>query len=608
MATALQRLILQMVTDISTMNIFPIPFITKARSFLLHKERINVMILLLFMLIGVCLETLGIGLVVPALALFSENNIAAKYPEMRPLLQFLGNPNSKALLIGGMLVLFLVYLIKAVYLGLLAWIQNRFTSNLEARLSLRLLTIYMRQPYTFHLQSNSANLIQNVSNEIGVFTNNVVTPTMQLITESLVIVGICIMLMLVEPAVSIIIISIFSLTSWGFIRLTKEWINRWGKIRQHHDVLRLQHLQQCLGGAKDVKLLGRDSEFLNQYKIHTNARAGVSQLSGTLQQLPRLWLELLTVGGLAVLVITILTQGGAIGEIIPKIGLFAVAAFRLIPSINRILVATQILKYCSPVIDILQKELDHSSEEKFTPPSSSKSLIDTLEIKNISYTYPGAPLPTIKSISLSIKKGTSVGFIGKSGSGKSTLIDILLGLLETDSGFIRADGIDIQQNIRGWQNQIGYVPQSIYLTDDTLRRNIAFGLPSDEIDDVAINKAIEAAQLSEFVNLLPEGLETRVGERGVRLSGGQRQRIGIARALYHNPSILVLDEATSALDSITEKGVMESVSALQGSKTIIMVAHRLSTIEKCDEVYNLLNGEIESHGEPAFILGKPALV
>ena len=579
-------------------------FLKKAKLFLQTKERVNVTILLFLMLIGVCLETLGIGLVIPTLAIFSAHNIADKYPAILPLLQLLGNPDPNTLLIGGVLLLFVVYLFKSVYLGMLAWAQNRFISNVESRLSLHLFSIYLRQPYAFHLQQNSAILIRNVTTEVGVFTNNVLTPTLQLITESLVISAICIMLMLIEPVGSIIIISIFSLTGFGFMSLTKKRMTRWGEIRQQHDGMRLLHLQQGLGGAKDVKLLGRDSEFLNQYKVHTNARASVIQLNATVQQLPRLLMELLTIAAFALLVITTLAQGGAIGDIIPKMGLFAVAAFRLIPSINRILAASQALKYCSPVIDILQKELELPVAETNRPEISSKSFNNQLVLQNISYTYPAALSPALNNISLTIKQGTSVGFIGKSGSGKSTLVDILLGLLTPDSGSIEADCMNIQENIRGWQNQIGYVSQSIYLTDDTLRKNIAFGLPTEEIDEESVKKAVSAAYLTEFMEQLPEGLDTIVGERGVRLSGGQRQRIGIARALYHNPSILVLDEATSALDIATEKEVMEAVNALQGSKTIIIVAHRLSTIEKCDTVYNLANGDIESHGTPSLFIKK----
>ncbi len=586
------------------MTLSHLSFLKKAKLFLQPKERVNVTILLFLMLVGVCLEALGIGLVIPTLAIFSQHDIAEKYPAIRPLLQLLGNPDSNTLLIGGVLLLFVVYLFKAVYLGMLAWGQNRFISNLEARLSLRLFTIYLRQPYVFHLQRNSAILTQNVITEVGVFTNNVVTPALQLITESLVIVALCIMVVLIEPVGSMIIITIFSLTGFGFMKLTKKRMTRWGEIRQLHDGMRLLHLQQGLGGAKDVKLLGRDSEFLNRYKVHTNARASVVQLNATVQQLPRLLMELLTIAAFALLVITTLAQGGAIGDIIPKMGLFAVAAFRLIPSINRILAASQALKYCSPVIDILQKEFELPVEENDKPEASSKSFNNQLVLQNILYTYPEAPSPALNNISLTIKQGTSVGFIGKSGSGKSTLVDILLGLLTPDSGSIEADGLDIQKNMRGWQNQIGYVSQSIYLTDETLRNNIAFGLPAEDIDEECVKKAVSAAYLTEFVEQLPEGLDTIVGERGVRLSGGQRQRIGIARALYHNPPILVLDEATSALDIATEKEVMQAVNALQGSKTIIIVAHRLSTIEKCDTVYNLQNGKIESHGSPSLFIKK----
>jgi len=586
------------------MTLSPLSFFNKVQLFLKPKERVNITILLFLMLVGVFLETLGIGLVIPTLAIFSEHNIAEKYPAITPLLRFLGNPDPDTLLIGGVLLLFVVYLFKSVFLGLLAWAQNRFISNVEARLSLHLFTIYLRQPYVFHLQQNSALLIRNVTTEVGVFTTNVLTPTLQLITESLVIIAICIMVVLIEPVGSMIIISIFSLTGFGFMKLTKKTMTQWGEIRQQHDGMRLLHLQQGLGGAKDVKLLGRDSEFLNQYKVHANARASVIQLNGTVQQLPRLLMELLTIAAFALLVITTLVQGGAIGDIIPKMGLFAVAAFRLIPSINRILASSQALKYCSPVIDILEKELALPVEETNTQETSSKPFNNQLVLQNISYTYPSAPTPALNNISLTIRQGTSVGFIGKSGSGKSTLVDILLGLLTPDSGSITADGIDIQENMRGWQKQIGYVSQTIYLTDDTLRKNIAFGLPTEDIDEESVTKAISAAYLAEFVDQLPEGLDTIVGERGVRLSGGQRQRIGIARALYHNPSILVLDEATSALDIATEKEVMEAVNALQGSKTIIIVAHRLSTIEKCDTVYNLQNGNIESHGTPSLFIKK----
>jgi ABC-type multidrug transport system fused ATPase/permease subunit len=366
--------------------------------------------------------------------------------------------------------------------------------------------------------------------------------------------------------------------------------------------LRIQHLQQGLGGAKDVKLLGRESDFLNQYSIHNKESARVNQLNNTVQQLPRIWLELLAVCGLVALVLVMLAQGGALETIIPKLGLFAVVTFRLMPSISRLLNVMQSLKYCLPVIDVLQKDLILPAPEEQENKSTQSTFHKSLELQHITYTYPSADLPSLKDISLSIQCGESVGFIGTSGAGKSTLVDILLGLLPPDHGVVSVDGKDIQKNLRFWQNQIGYVPQSIYLTDDTLLRNIAFGLSSEQINQESVLKAIRAAHLDDFIQSLPEGLNTIVGERGVRLSGGQRQRIGIARALYHDPSVLVLDEATSALDTATEVGVMEAVRELHGSKTIIIVAHRLSTIEHCDRLYQLENGQIKTYGTPNDVL------
>ncbi len=586
------------------MKYAPFSTLQKIKNLLLPAELHRSIVLLFFMLIGVALETLGVGLVIPALSLFTQKNFTAKYPALHPLLQFFGNPNQQTLVVGGLLLLLGVYVIKALFLIFLTWNQNRFTFGIGARLSLRLFTVYLRQPYTFHLQRNSAQLIRNVTNEVGIFTSNVLTPLMQLFSESLIVVGLCLMLLVVEPVGTISIVLVLGLTGWGFVRITQGSIARWGTARQHHEGLRIQHLQQGLGGAKDVKLLGRESDFLKQYSIHNLESAKVGRLNATMQQLPRLWLELLSVCGLVGLVLTMLAQGGALESIIPKLGLFAVVTFRLMPSVNRLINVIQSLKYCLPVLDILEKDFNLSAPDESAPLENQPTFHEALELQHITYAYPGSSTPSLKDVSLSIQCGESVGFIGTSGAGKSTLVDILLGLLPPDQGVVRVDGQDIQQNMRGWQNQIGYVPQSIFLTDDTLFRNIAFGLPEEKISDDAVWNAIRAAHLEEFVESLPEGLNTIVGERGIRLSGGQRQRIGIARALYHNPTVLVLDEATSALDNATEQGVMAAVRELQKSKTIIIVAHRLTTIEHCDRLYRLANGQIESFGSPDKMLEK----
>jgi len=570
-------------------------------------ERRSAVVLLGLMLIGMVLETLGVGLVIPAIALLTQSEFARNYPALQPALQALGNPNQRSLAVGGMLVLVGVYLIKTLFLAFLAWRQTRFAFDVQMQLSQRLFTLYLRQPYTFHLQRNSAQLIRNVINEVSVFTFNEILPGMTLLTESLVLLGLCSLLLVIEPLGALIVASVLGTAAWGFHHLTRGHIARWGEARQHHEGLRIQHLQQGLGGAKDVKLFGRETEFLEQYRLHNVQSARVGQLQQTLTQLPRLWLELLAVSGLAILVISMLAQNRALEAVLPTLGLFAAAAFRLIPSVIRVLNSVQSLRYGLPVIDILHTELKLATPEVAGTHSPVTPFRAALELSQITYTYPSTAEPVLKDISLAIQRGESVGFIGASGAGKSTLVDILLGLLTPDTGEVRMDGKDIQANLRNWQDQIGYVPQSIFLTDDTLRRNVAFGLPNEQIDDAAVQRAIRAAQLEEFVASLPDGLENLVGERGIRLSGGQRQRIGIARALYHDPAVLVLDEATSALDTDTERGVMQAVTAFQGSKTILIIAHRLSTVEHCNRLYRLHEGRVVEEGTPnTMVFNEPA--
>ncbi|MGH8249562.1 MAG: ABC transporter ATP-binding protein [Steroidobacteraceae bacterium] len=564
-----------------------------------HRRALSLLVL---MLIGMGLEALGVGAVIPAIALLTQPGYVDRFPVLRSLVAALGNPKQEILVVGGMVTLVGIYLIKTMFLALLAWRQTHFAYAVQTELSHRLFALYLRQPYAFHLQRNSAQLIRNAISEVQHLTGHAMIPAMQLLTEALVLVGLCTLLFVVEPLGALMVVVVLGGSAWGFHRVTRRHILRWGKERIRHDGLRLQHLQQGLGGVKDVKLLGREGEFLGQYRRHNVASARASQLQKTFQQFPRLWLELLAVAGLAALVLAILAQGRALETVLPTMGLFAAAAFRTLPSVNRVLSSMQSLRYGLPVVDILHAEL--AIEFPAAPASDGNAiqLRRSLQIDGVDYAYPGSRASALSGLSITVCCGESVGFVGPSGAGKSTLVDILLGLLKPDSGCVRVDGVDIESGMRSWQDQIGYVPQTIYLTDDSLRRNVAFGLPNDQIDDQAIARAIQAAQLDEFVRALPGGLETVVGERGIRLSGGQRQRIGIARALYHDPSVLVLDEATSSLDTTTEREVMESVQALKGSKTIIVVAHRLSTVERCHRLYRLVGGKIIQHGTPDEVL------
>ena len=552
------------------------------------------------MLVGMVLETLSVGIMIPAIAVITQDDFAQKYDGLQATLQALGNPDQRTLVFAAMLVLVGVYLIKAIFLGFLFTRQTRFGYNAQADLSQRLFTTYLHQPYVFHLQRNSALLIRNVTIEVGMFTN-LLFASMHLITEVLVLFGLSTLLLVVEP-LSVLLMSALGAAAWAFHRHTVKRISSWGQVRQRHEGLRIQHLQQGLGGAKDVKLLGREADFLHQFARHTIETSRVTQLQAALQMYPRVVLELLAVSGLAVMVVSMLLQRRPLEAVLPAMALFTAAAFRIMPSVNRVLGGVQALRYGAPVIDTLTEELQL---EHAPPPPGRGTLMplrDSVELVRVAFKYPGSETYALRDVNVHAARGESVGFIGASGAGKSTLVDILLGLLSPTSGQVQVDGADVKQDMRAWQDQIGYVPQTIFLTDDTLRRNVAFGMPDEQIDEAAVARAIHAAQLHDFVASLPDGIETLVGERGVRLSGGQRQRIGIARALYHDPAVLVLDEATSSLDVATERAVMDSLVAFHGTKTLIIVAHRFSTVERCDRLYRLEHGRVIDEGHPDELL------
>lgn len=566
-------------------------------------QRRSAMGLLLLMLVGMAFETLGVGLVVPAMALMMRDAASADGPHMARLMQLLGNPPQPTLVVWAVILLAMVYLVKNAFLAFLAWRQSAFAFAAQARVAHKLFARYLTEPYVFHIQNNSAQLIRNVTTEASLFASHALLPGLLLIAEAFVLVGIGTLLLLLEPVGALVVGAIVGGAAWSFTRYTRARVLRWGQLRQHHEGLKMQQIQQGLGGVKDVKVFGRETHFLSAFEMHNAAVARVGGQQSGLQQMPRLWLELLAVSGLAMLVLSMIWRERALADVIPIVGLFAAAAFRLMPSMNRVLTALHGLRYAEPVVDTLYQELTRPAQPGASETRTSAPMFQHLiRVHDLSYRYPGAEAPALDSLSLDIRAGETLGIVGSSGSGKSTLVDVLLGLLEPGSGRVEADGVDVRGNLRLWRSQIGYVPQSIYLTDDTLRRNVAFGVPDAEIDDVSVLRALSFAQLDDFVALQPGGLNSVIGERGVRLSGGQRQRIGIARALYHNPSILVLDEATSALDVVTETEVMKAIAALHGRKTILIVAHRLSTVEQCDRLCRLERGRLVQSGSPAEVL------
>ena len=576
---------------------------TKVFGLLTPAERRTGALLLALMIVGMGLEMLGVGVVLPAIVLMVESDVSAKYPMARPWLARLGNPTQVQLVAGGMIVLVIIYLIRGLFLGFLIARQMRFAFRAQAHLSDRLFNVYLRQPYVFHLQRNSAQLIVNLTNEIRLFTFTAMLPLMVLLTEGMVLAGIIGLLLILEPAATLLMVTTLGVAAWGFDRLIRTRIARAAVIRQHHDGQRLQHLQQGLGGVKAVKLHGREREFLSRHDVHSVGSARALQVQQTLQQLPRLWLELSGAVTLAIVVVAALWRGRSVDSLVPALGLFSAAGLRLMPSINRLMGSAQYLRSSVPIIDTLHAELQLPiPPDGAALPADPWRLQSRISVADVTFTYPSAPAPALQNVSFTVQKNECIGFIGPSGAGKSTLVDVILGLLEPDSGRILVDDRDVAGCTRSWQTQIGYVPQVIFLTDDTIRRNVAFGVADDRIDDASVDRALQSSQLHELIAELPAGTNTMVGEGGVRLSGGQRQRIGIARALYHDPSVLVLDEATSSLDAQTERDVMESVRALQGRKTILIVAHRLSTVERCDRLYHLEGGRIVREGAPVQIL------
>ena len=570
--------------------------IEKLSYLLSHKQKRQLLVLSVLLLVGMLFEMASLGILIPALGLMLKSNIGKEFPILQPLLKALGNPTQVQLVLWGMSILVLVYILKAVFLIFLNWRQSKFAAELSADISQKLFLGYLRQPYTFHLQRNSAELLRNIQSEINQFTA-VSQAAISLTLEVSLIVAVAFMLIIVEPLGAFVVTAFLAIAAIGFHRLTKERLLNWGERRQFHVGLSNQHLMQGLGGVKDVKLLGREDYFLEEYTRHNNEFAKIQTKYTTLALVPRLYLEVLAVVGLAGLIVMMVVQNKPLDLLLPTLGVFVAAAFRMIPSVNRIMAAIQSIRFAEPVVSVLYdefrliKDTEKATSSQF---AAGVTFNNTIQIKDLSFNYFNVTAKVLDGVSITINKGEAVGFIGPSGSGKSTLVDIILGLLTPGSGTILVDGQSIQANLRSWQDLIGYVPQSIYLTDDTLRRNVAFGIPDNQIDDIAVDRAIMASQMDEFVNSLPEGLETYVGERGVRLSGGQRQRIGIARALYHEPAVLVLDEATSSLDSVTELGVMEAVSALQGEKTLLIIAHRLSTLKNCNKIYEINNGKIVS--------------
>lgn len=550
-----------------------------------------------FLVLGVLFESVGLGLVVPLVSVITDPLAAERSGSVRTLKRITGDitVSQLTLLVLGCFVFF--YIVKTVFLSFMIHRQSEFTQGLSRNISTRLFRGYVFQPYSFYLDKNSGVLMKNVVAEIGAFTSYV-QAVMYLQTEIAVLIGIVITLFVLEPMGALVIFSFVGGMSYLLYSLSRRNVTRWGKERQQNDAMRSKSLLQGLNGVAELKLFHAEEHFLDTYDRYNQRYYQSQQKVQYAQQVQVKHIELVLVLGIAVLSIAVILQGRSIGSILPSLSLFMFASLRLLPSSNKIIVALQSIRFAKPGLELVFTEFDQFAKEGDRGEAKAEAPVigSSIALRDITYTYPSATRAALESVSMEMPVGSVTGIIGQSGSGKTTLVNILTGLLKPSSGSIEIDGRDLTASIRHFDGLIGYVPQQIFLIDDTLEMNIAFGIAEEKIDKVLLADVIASARLDEVVEQLPDGIRSIVGERGIKLSGGQRQRIGIARALYRRPQLLILDEGTSALDNETESYIMESVANLKGRLTILLVAHRYSTLNICDTVYKMQNGKVVQKG------------
>ena len=559
------------------------------------RDKYKIALLLCIMVAGSFLELLGVAVFQPFVNIIMMPDSIQENPYLARIYQMFGCSTTESFLTVVALGIIVIYVVKNVYLWVEQNLIMKFTYGMQQKLSTRLLTTYLSEPYTFHLNKNIAELQRSMQEDTGLFTQ-VLMHTLQLVAEVVVCIVLGVYLFTVSNSITVVIVGLLILCVVLFTKITKRFTEQLGKEAQVYKGKLYQWVNQSLGGVKEVKVLNREEFFVSSYKKYYGLYIKGVRINRLLSITPKYMVEAVCMTGLLIAIIIKLNFGhGELENFIPQLATFAVAAFRLLPSVGRINEHVNNILYAVPSVDLIYgdlKGIEDYQESKGEEEGKEWSFEHGITAKHITYAYPNTDTNVLEDANCIIPKGKTVAFIGSSGAGKTTMADIILGLLAPQRGKILVDNIDVFKNLTRWHHQIGYSPQVIYLSDDTIRNNIAFGIHEDQIDEEAVKTALKKAQLAEFVDTLPDGLDTIVGDRGVRLSGGQRQRIGIARALYHDPEILVLDEATSALDNETETAVMEAIESLQGSKTMIIIAHRLTTIQNADIIYEVGDGKV----------------
>jgi len=598
--------------------------------YIISSKNSELIILLFSFLIISALDALGIGLIGPFVglainpAMIQRNDLLSslyKYLDFRSTDQFI------ALLGLGIITVF--YFKSFFYYQIQNYVY-KFCYAQQVKLRLRLLHTYLSLPYTFHLRTNSAHILQNIGSESANFIYSIAIPLLNSFANAFVLL-VLILLLAKTDLLATVSISVLLLVAVIPFHYFRDKVARWGKEGLEANTETLRITNHAIGGLKETKVIGCESFFESQLNAQTNKYAVAASRFHVFQLLPRIVVESLLITFVVGFVSLSLLFEQRAESLVSVLGVFAIASIRLMPSASQLIHSMSLLRNNKPTLDRLYLDLkelekpeavdyikmfrstilENSNKKSFddynSPNVETLTFKDKIVLDRIDYCYPGATANALVDISLTIGKGESIALIGKSGAGKTSLVDVFLGLLIPQSGDIQVDGCSVYGALRAWQNLIGYIPQSIFLTDDTIEGNIAFGVPHHQINRQRLNQAIRSAQLSELIEQLPEGTQTMVGERGLLLSGGQRQRIGIARALYHEREILVLDEATSALDNETENSIGEALRELSNTKTTIVIAHRLTTIEHCDRVYKMDKGQIVKCGSyQEIVLGEQA--
>jgi len=556
-----------------------------------QKKRLTILIILLF--IGMVMEVFGLGILIPTISIILDPEKIEKTPFIYSIRTYFSEFSDQIFVFLFLGLIVLIYFLKSIFVIFLTYKQNRFLNNTISSISNNLFASYLSKPYDFHLRRNSSELIKNIQIEMNYFYAFLLS-LINIFVESGFVFSVLITLIYIEPFGAICIGVFYGLLSLIFFQFTKRKLKQWGKLRKELDEEISKLSLEGLGGIKELLVFGKVNFFINEYTKKNFSRARLIANHGTVSQIPRFYLEFISITGLVTFIIILLATGSDTLSLITVLGVFVAGTFRMIPSLNRIIASSQSIKYYRPSLEIIFNEIYSNKQIIISDkPNNDFNFKNQIKFDNVNFSFsPGIPILT--NINIEISKGQTIGIIGESGTGKSTFVDLLIGLHKPTEGNIYIDGIKDFQFNQSWKKKIGYVSQSIYLLDDSIKNNIAFGFLEEEIDFVRINKIIKNVQLEDFINTLELGVETKVGERGIQLSGGQRQRIAIARALYNDPELLIFDEATAALDTQTENDLINAIYELKGEKTIVMIAHRLSTLNRCDQIYEIKKGNLNN--------------